>query len=425
MSSSSLLEVQIPVPSYFVCPISLELMHDPVTLSSGQTFDRRSIEKWLDNGHNTCPVTRHPINAEEEDPIPNHVLRRMIQSWCVQNKSLGIERILTPRQPPGLREIPLLVDQIGQRNGDALDALQRLNTMALDRPKARKHMLQAGAVPQLGQFLSRSLPHSPWPGYSGNNRSCSTPRAVTELEETLRLLANLGEDADALALWEPTSADQVLALAGIVAHHGRADSRQNAALVLARTQLSVDMKRKLAAMEGFMGGVVGLIKEAPAFSPKCCKAGLTLLLVVSCAGTKNRMLAIEAGAVDALADLLLGGRADKPTTELSLKALECLCRCADGRASTHPFMGLIVKHMSSSVSEEATKYAVRIVWLLVQWAPAGARLGKVAVEEETFVKAMAVAQSTASSKTRILALKISKALSEFVPSFTTTLNRER
>ncbi|GMP99387.1 hypothetical protein CsSME_00046872 [Camellia sinensis var. sinensis] len=43
----------VPIPSYFRCPLSLELMSDPVIVASGQTYDRTSIHKWLDNGSHT------------------------------------------------------------------------------------------------------------------------------------------------------------------------------------------------------------------------------------------------------------------------------------------------------------------------------------------------------------------------------------
>ncbi|KAM2043587.1 hypothetical protein TB1_036260 [Malus domestica] len=38
-------------PDDFKCPTSLEIMSDPVILSSGHTFDRASIQRWLDAGH--------------------------------------------------------------------------------------------------------------------------------------------------------------------------------------------------------------------------------------------------------------------------------------------------------------------------------------------------------------------------------------
>ncbi|CAA0810724.1 plant U-box 24 [Striga hermonthica] len=37
---------EIEVPQYFLCPISLQIMKDPVTTVTGITYDRDCIEKW-------------------------------------------------------------------------------------------------------------------------------------------------------------------------------------------------------------------------------------------------------------------------------------------------------------------------------------------------------------------------------------------
>ncbi|KAL6659484.1 hypothetical protein ACP70R_003524 [Stipagrostis hirtigluma subsp. patula] len=64
-------------PDDFRCPISLEVMTDPVILPSGHTFERGSIQRWLDGGHLTCPVTNLPL-PPSPPLIPNHALRRLI-----------------------------------------------------------------------------------------------------------------------------------------------------------------------------------------------------------------------------------------------------------------------------------------------------------------------------------------------------------
>ncbi|KAJ0527589.1 putative U box domain, Zinc finger, RING/FYVE/PHD-type [Helianthus annuus] len=38
------------IPSVFICPISLEPMEDPVTLCTGQTYERSNILKWFSLG---------------------------------------------------------------------------------------------------------------------------------------------------------------------------------------------------------------------------------------------------------------------------------------------------------------------------------------------------------------------------------------
>ncbi|KAF5207645.1 U-box domain-containing protein [Thalictrum thalictroides] len=68
-------------------------MRDPVTISTGQTYDRSSIESWISTGNSTCPVTR--VQLFDFNLISNHTLRRLIQDWCVSDRNLGVERIPT------------------------------------------------------------------------------------------------------------------------------------------------------------------------------------------------------------------------------------------------------------------------------------------------------------------------------------------
>ncbi|KAL1541855.1 U-box domain-containing protein 5-like isoform X1 [Salvia divinorum] len=44
-------------PEEFVCPLSSRLMYDPVVIASGQTYERMWIQKWFDEGQDTCPKT--------------------------------------------------------------------------------------------------------------------------------------------------------------------------------------------------------------------------------------------------------------------------------------------------------------------------------------------------------------------------------
>jgi len=48
-------------PQAFLCPISHELMRDPVIASDGYTYEHREILKWLSKNR-TSPMTRQPIS---------------------------------------------------------------------------------------------------------------------------------------------------------------------------------------------------------------------------------------------------------------------------------------------------------------------------------------------------------------------------
>lgn len=67
------------VPLVFICPISLEPMQDPVTLCTGQTYERSNILKWLDLGHFSCPTTMQDL--WDDSITPNRTLYHLIHTW--------------------------------------------------------------------------------------------------------------------------------------------------------------------------------------------------------------------------------------------------------------------------------------------------------------------------------------------------------
>uniref|UniRef100_A0ACD5TYB7 Uncharacterized protein n=1 Tax=Avena sativa TaxID=4498 RepID=A0ACD5TYB7_AVESA len=73
-------------PQLFLCPISMELMEDPVTVATGVTYERRSIERWFFKyGKATCPATMQHLASF--DLTPNHTLKRVISSWAERGSS--------------------------------------------------------------------------------------------------------------------------------------------------------------------------------------------------------------------------------------------------------------------------------------------------------------------------------------------------
>ncbi|KAK9816674.1 hypothetical protein WJX72_003557 [[Myrmecia] bisecta] len=68
-------------PSEYCCPISEEVMQEPVLLvETGQTFERQSIENWFRCGRNTCPMTGKVLVSTQL--VPNYVVKSLIRSWA-------------------------------------------------------------------------------------------------------------------------------------------------------------------------------------------------------------------------------------------------------------------------------------------------------------------------------------------------------
>jgi hypothetical protein len=62
----------------FICPITQELMRDPVITPKGISFERRAIVNWLSR-NNLCPITKS--NLKEDDLITNYALKSTIQEY--------------------------------------------------------------------------------------------------------------------------------------------------------------------------------------------------------------------------------------------------------------------------------------------------------------------------------------------------------
>ena len=66
----------------YICPITTDLMEQPVFASDGYVYEKSAIERWF-QGHNTSPMTNKRLTDLKLQPC--HPLRSAIQSWCEQH----------------------------------------------------------------------------------------------------------------------------------------------------------------------------------------------------------------------------------------------------------------------------------------------------------------------------------------------------
>ncbi|KAL6222401.1 hypothetical protein ACLB2K_005793 [Fragaria x ananassa] len=81
-------------PEEFLCGISSRLMYDPVVIASGQTYERMWIQKWFDEGNDTCPKTNTKL--AHLSLTPNVSMRELTSRWCTK---YGVT-ILNPSMQP-------------------------------------------------------------------------------------------------------------------------------------------------------------------------------------------------------------------------------------------------------------------------------------------------------------------------------------
>ncbi|KAI5425332.1 E3 ubiquitin-protein ligase PUB22 [Lathyrus oleraceus] len=346
---------EIDVPTYFLCPISLEIMKDPVTVSTGITYDRESIEKWLFSKKNkTCPITKQQL-SDYTDLTPNHTLRRLIQAWCTLNASQGIERIPTPKPPINKIQIAKLIKEASHSNLTIqIKSLKKLKSFASGSETNKRCMEDAGAV----EFLASIVINN-----SSNIDSASlliSETNVNPADEALSILHNLHVSEAGLKNLLAFKNGEFIGSLTKVMQKGFFESRAYAVFLLKSMSEVAEPVQLLHQNTELFVELVQVLKDQ--ISQKVSKAALQTLIHL-CPFGRNRIKGVEAGTVPVLIELLLENCKDRKPNEMMLVLLECLCQCAEGRAELlrHGAGMAVVSKKILRVSSVANDRAVRIL----------------------------------------------------------------
>jgi hypothetical protein len=334
---------EIHVPSHFLCPISLQLMKDPVTLSTGITYDRENIEKWLFSFQNkTCPVTKSSLlETDLNNLTPNHTLRRLIQSWCTLNASFGVERIPTPKSPIDRTQILKLINEAKKFPEKQHSCLVKLRSIVFESERNKKCLESAGAI----EFLASIM--------KNNSNSSSLSEAAIEI------LFHLNPSEVHIKSLINNESIQFIESLFHVLKLGSYQSRGYATMLLKSAFEVSDpiqlISVKIALFEELMRVLIDKISQ------QASKAALKLIVELLPWG-RNRIKAVEGGAVLVLIELLFDV-SERRACELILTGLDQLCGCAEGRAEllNHGAGVAIVSKKILRVSHVASDRGVRIL----------------------------------------------------------------
>ncbi|KAB1201164.1 E3 ubiquitin-protein ligase PUB24 [Morella rubra] len=342
----------IEVPQYFICPISLQIMKDPVTAITGITYDRESIEHWLFTSKNTiCPVSKQPL-PKASDLTPNHTLRRLIQAWCTQNASHGIDRIPTPKPPLDKFQVLKLIKHLWQPRHQ-LKTIRQLELLAAENERNRTYMVEAGVPRAMLLFIAKC--------FERGQMDLGLEEALSVLQlipipssETTQLLIENDHLINSLK-W---------VLCCELENH---DTVKSHAMVVLKAITNSAGSRVLERLEpGFFKTIVRVLRSG--ITQHGLNAALQVLLD-TCPWGRNRIMMVEAGAVFELIEFELG-LPEKRTTELIFGILFHLCSLADGRAQflNHRGSIAVVAKRILKVSQAVNDRAVLILSMICKFS---------------------------------------------------------
>ncbi|EHA8591732.1 U-box domain-containing protein 1-like [Cocos nucifera] len=308
-------------PDEFRCPITLDLMRDPVIVSSGHTYDRSSIGRWLNSGHHSCPKSGRKL--VHMALIPNYALKSLIDQWCRENNvpsslwdreisngddssnSHAMDHISATRAATEAVRMTaeFLVGKLATGSPDIQrQAAYEIRLLAKTGMDNRRIIAEAGAIPFLVTLLA-----SP------------DPRTQEDVVTALYNLSILVNNKTLIM-----AAGAIDAIITVLQKGTAMEARENAAATIFSLSMVDEYKVAIGARPGAIAGLVGLLREGTAAGKRDAATALYNLALYSA----NRAGVLAAGAVPVLVDLLTDDKAGVTDDVLVLLAL--LCGCEEG-----------------------------------------------------------------------------------------------
>ncbi|XWS33182.1 hypothetical protein CRYUN_Cryun22dG0057400 [Craigia yunnanensis] len=327
----------ITVPSFFRCPISLDVMKSPVSLCTGVTYDRDSIQQWLDSGNNTCPATMQILQSKEF--VPNRNLQRLIQVWSdsVARRQLDTDSA-TNLVVPSQDQVKVLVKQLDNK---CFSSLTKIVSFARESEENREFLARMdGFLNALFDFM----------------RNAESDIKLIEL--VLKILdLMLSKIADKKPLLEANCLSTIL----LVLQRGSTDSQIQSIRLLDSIAVDGESKLKIAEKEGLLPELVkSLSKEK---DPRLIEASLSCLIAITTPKHVKTKL-IHSRTIPELKNLLSEPNTIISIIEKSLELLGKLSSCKEGRLEIWNDSILLQKIVQKvlKVSSRATEHAVTMLW---------------------------------------------------------------
>ncbi|VAI28891.1 unnamed protein product [Triticum turgidum subsp. durum] len=281
-SSTDSLRVE-PIYESFLCPLTKQIMRDPVTLESGATFEREAILKWFKESDSSgrslvCPITRKELSSTELNP--SIALRNTIDEWMHRNEAAKLDvarKSLTSENS----------------EHDTLQALEYVVEIC-QRSRSSRHVVRKlGLISLISELLKNS----------------STKVRQKALESLCFVAKDDNDNKDEIA-----AGDNIRTIVKFLSH-GHVQEKEQAASLLYELSQYKPLSEKIGSVPGAILILVGLSSSKIENLLTVDRADKTLVNLESC--EKNVRQMAENGRLQPLLRLLLEGSAD---TQLSMAA---------------------------------------------------------------------------------------------------------
>ncbi|KAG8365690.1 hypothetical protein BUALT_Bualt18G0132900 [Buddleja alternifolia] len=326
------------IPCVFICPISLEPMQDPVTLCTGQTYERSNILKWFSLGHYTCPTTMQEL--WDDTLTPNKTLYHLTYTWFSQ-KYVQMKKRSEDAQGRASELLTTLKKVKGQARIQTLKELQQL---VANHSTARKTIVDEGGVAHLSSLLG------PLTSYAVG---C----------EVIAILVNLTLSSESKTnLMQPAKVSSIVD----ILNEGLIETKVNCVRLIETLMEEKDFRSEIVSSHSLLVALMRLVRDKK--HPNGHLPGLGLLKLI-CMHKQVRSLVVSIGAIPQLIEFIPSSNTD--CLELALFVLDVLSSIPEGRQALKDCSNTIptMVKLLMRISESCTDYALSILWSVCKLSP--------------------------------------------------------
>ncbi|GLT61887.1 hypothetical protein SLA2020_345610 [Shorea laevis] len=334
-------EMYINVPSVFRCPISLDVMKSPVSLSTGITYDRSSIQHWLESGHDTCPATMQVLPSK--DFVPNLTLHRLINLW-----------VRSPTRKPESESsaiseeaIKVLMEKIERKS--CVDSLTKIEEIVSSCEDNRKFLMRFGGFVEVIAGVLRR-----------NSVEIVALKLVVSVLDSILSENGVKERLNGLILKSDQEFNCFSSIISIL-QNGNLKSQIQSVRLLESIALDGQSKRKIAEAPNLFPLLLHLLRTNS--DPDLNDTVSSLLITVSITRTAKSEL-VQNGIVSLLSNFLADE--NNKSHDKAMKLLAMVSSCSEGRMAIRedPKCVARVAEMLLKVSKTTAEDAVLVLWRL-------------------------------------------------------------
>ncbi|KAG1369751.1 U-box domain-containing protein 27 [Cocos nucifera] len=382
-------------------------MKSPVSLCTGVTYDRTSIQRWLDSGNTTCPATRQPLHST--DLVPNLTLRRLIHHWSSSSSSAADVAV-----PHRLRGGDIL-SELRAASADPVPALRRLADFFSDDENdefAKNNLVDAGGCAAVLVSILVKKKSDDDDNDDGFLETLEAAIRVLALILTSDFIEEKQKKVTISALISDLNGS-VSALVSVLKKGSSLESRIDSARVLESIIGSPETKPAIAEEEVIaeLIRLIGPSDDKGTMDRRAVEAGLGCLAGI--AGVRRARARMARLGVVAAVTRVLAAETElaQGEAERAMRVMEAAAGCAEGRAAiceaAEESVGAVVGRIMKA-GREGAEAAVAVLWMVCHYFRDRRAADAVAAADGGLTKILLLMQSGCSPATRQMAADLLK-----------------